>query len=37
MRYPVVIHKDEESDYGVSLPDLPGCSSAGKALEGGLT
>ncbi|MCB0107496.1 MAG: type II toxin-antitoxin system HicB family antitoxin [Caldilineaceae bacterium] len=36
MRYPVVIHKDEESDYGVSVPDLPGCFSAGKTLEGAL-
>jgi predicted RNase H-like HicB family nuclease len=25
MRYPVVIHKDPGSDYGVTVPDLPGC------------
>jgi predicted RNase H-like HicB family nuclease len=33
MNYPVVIHKDEASDYGVTVPDLPGCFSSGKALE----
>jgi len=33
MRYPVVIHKDKSSDYGVTVPDLPGCFSAGEALE----
>ena len=33
MRYPVVMHKDEESGYGVSVPDLPGCFSAGETLE----
>jgi predicted RNase H-like HicB family nuclease len=33
MRYPVVIHKDPDSDYGVTVPDLPGCFSAGKTLD----
>lgn len=33
MRYPVVIHKDPESDYGVTMPDLPGCFSAGETLD----
>lgn len=33
MRYPIVVHKDEESGYGVSVPDLPGCFSAGDTLE----
>lgn len=33
MHFPVVIHKDKESDYGVSVPDLPGCFSAGKTME----
>ena len=32
MRYPVVIHKDPESAYGVTVPDLPGCFSAGDSL-----
>jgi predicted RNase H-like HicB family nuclease len=33
MRYPVVIHQDADSDYGVSVPDLPGCISAGESVE----
>lgn len=33
MRYPVVIHKDEGSDYGVTVPDIPGCFSAGETLD----
>lgn len=33
MRYPVVIHKDPGSDYGVTVPDLPGCFSAGATLD----
>jgi predicted RNase H-like HicB family nuclease len=37
MRYPVVIHKDKTSDYGVTVPDLPGCFSAGDTLEEALT
>lgn len=33
MRYPIVIHKDKNSDYGVIVPDLPGCFSAGGTLD----
>ena len=33
MLYPVVVHKDPTSDYGVSVPDLPGCVSAGRTLD----
>ncbi|MDF1580597.1 MAG: type II toxin-antitoxin system HicB family antitoxin [Desulfuromonadales bacterium] len=33
MRYPIAIHKDETSDYGVTFPDLPGCFSAGDTIE----
>lgn len=33
MRYPIVIHKDSESCYGVTVPDLPGCFSAGDTVE----
>lgn len=33
MQYPVVIHKDSNSDYGVTVPDLPGCFSAGASIE----
>jgi len=31
--YPVYIHKDEGSAYGVTIPDLPGCFTAGDTLE----
>lgn len=33
MKYPLAIHKDPDSDYGVTVPDLPGCLSAGETLE----
>ena len=33
MNFPVVIHKDEDSDYGVTVPDLPGCFSAGRTID----
>ncbi|MFZ1537572.1 MAG: type II toxin-antitoxin system HicB family antitoxin [Chromatiaceae bacterium] len=33
MRYPVVLHKDPNSDYGVTVPDLPGCFSAGETID----
>lgn len=33
MQYPVIIHKDEDSVYGVIVPDLPGCYSAGDTIE----
>ncbi len=33
MNYPVVLHKDRDSDYGVTVPDLPGCFSAGRSLD----
>jgi predicted RNase H-like HicB family nuclease len=31
--YIALIHKDPDSDYGVSFPDLPGCVTAGESLE----
>ena len=31
--YTGLIHKDPDSDYGVSFPDLPGCITAGRTLE----
>jgi predicted RNase H-like HicB family nuclease len=37
MRYPVVIHKDRDSDYGVTVPDLPGCFSAGETADEALS
>ncbi len=33
MNYPIVIHKDKDSDYGVMVPDLPGCFSAGSTID----
>lgn len=33
MRYVVVVHKDADSDYGVTVPDLPGCFSAGDTFD----
>ena len=33
MRYPVVIHKEIDTDYGVTVPDLPGCFSAGSDID----
>lgn len=33
MKYIALIHKEENSDYGVSFPDFPGCISAGETLE----
>jgi predicted RNase H-like HicB family nuclease len=36
MRYPVVIHKDPDSDYGVTVPDVPGCFSAGVTIDDAL-
>ena len=36
MNYPIVIHKDRGSDYGVIVPDLPGCYSAGKTIDDAL-
>ena len=31
--YAGLIHKDTDSDYGVSFPDLPGCITAGRTVE----
>ena len=31
--YFALIHKDPDSDYGVSFPDLPGCISVGSNLD----
>ena len=33
MHYPVIIHKDSDSDYGVTVPDLPGCFTAGDTVD----
>ena len=33
MLFPVVVHKEKRSDYGVVIPDIPGCFTAGKTLD----
>ncbi len=33
MHYPVVVHKDKDSAYGVVVPDIQGCFSAGDTYE----
>ena len=32
-KYIALIHKDENSDYGVSFPDFPGCVTAGSTVD----
>jgi len=33
MEYIAYLHKDNDSDYGVSFPDFPGCITAGSTLD----
>lgn len=33
MQFPVVLHKDAASGYGLTVPDLPGCFSVGDTPE----
>jgi len=33
MDYVAIIHKDHDSDFGVSFPDFPGCITAGRTLN----
>jgi predicted RNase H-like HicB family nuclease len=33
MEYIAYLHKNRDSDYGVSFPDFPGCITAGKTLD----
>ena len=33
MKYPLVLHTDNGRDFGVTVPDLPGCFSAGHSVE----
>lgn len=33
MLFPVVVHKDENSDYSVTIPDMPGCFTAGETID----
>ncbi|MBI4584359.1 MAG: type II toxin-antitoxin system HicB family antitoxin [Planctomycetes bacterium] len=36
VQYLVRINKDPESDWGASVPDLPGCVSTGKTIDSAL-
>ena len=36
MKFIVVLHTDDGSSYGVTVPDLPGCFSAGDSMEDAL-
>lgn len=31
--YIAILHKDQNSDFGVSFPDFPGCITAGSTLD----
>jgi predicted RNase H-like HicB family nuclease len=37
MRFIAFVHKEPDSCYGVSFPDVPGCTSAGDTLDEALT
>lgn len=37
MKFSVVLHTDDGRHYGVIVPDLPGCFSAGDGIEDALT
>jgi predicted RNase H-like HicB family nuclease len=36
VRYLVRINKDPDSDWGASVPDLPGCVATGKTIDAAL-
>ena len=36
MRFPVVLHTDDGVRFGVTVPDLPGCFSAGDTFDAAL-
>lgn len=33
MLFPVIVHKDENSEFGIIIPDFPGVYSGGESLE----
>ncbi|SBS26496.1 hypothetical protein MSP8886_00621 [Marinomonas spartinae] len=33
MKYPVVLHTDDNESYGVTVPDVQGCFSAGSSFD----
>ncbi|QTO47059.1 type II toxin-antitoxin system HicB family antitoxin [Burkholderia latens] len=36
MEFPIAVHKDEGSVYGVTVPDIPGVHSWGDSMEGAI-
>ena len=36
MRFPVVLHTDDGTRYGITVPDLPGCFSGGDSIDDAL-
>jgi len=36
MQFPVVLHTDDGTHYGVIVPDLPGCYSGGNGIDDAL-
>ena len=36
VRYLVRINRDPDSDWGASVPDLPGCVATGKTIDAAL-
>lgn len=32
-RYPAILHTDDGTGYGVTIPDLPGCFTTGDTLD----
>jgi predicted RNase H-like HicB family nuclease len=37
MRFIAFVHKEPDSCYGVSFPDVPGCTSAGDTVDEAIT
>jgi predicted RNase H-like HicB family nuclease len=33
MRYPIILHTDDHRQFGVTVPDMPGCFSQGDSVE----
>ena len=33
MRYVSFIHRDDDTGYGISFPDCPGCVSVGDSVD----
>ena len=33
MQFPIAIHKDDGTSYGVTVPDVPGCHSFGDTID----